>query len=242
MDILINKYVCPNCLSSVDLDNGESINDVFTVDRLKEETYCKHCGLVVKDPSITTIATLEYLIEKDNQFKTTELYEKQKKRKQFVDSYDVALFDRAIRSREERKEAEERTIVREKWEVITLAGKRGRPKNKTLEELLPEFETDEDLIDYLAFQSLKINVVMVESSLKTNNIKEKNLAVRRAKVYERKATIDGLKATISMIKDKNILELKRKFDSFEFGLIENNDEASFELQNLRNEFEKIKQN
>lgn len=126
--------------------------------------------------------------------------------------------------------------------MIMMAKKRGRPKNKSLEEMLPKFDTDDELMDYLILQSLKINVMMVDSAIKKNNIKEKNSAVQRAKVYERKATIDGLKTTMAMIKDKNIVELKNKFDSFEFGLIENNDEAIFEFENMKKEFETIKQN
>lgn len=81
---------------------------------------------------------------------------------------------------------------------------------------------------------------MVESAIKKNNIKEKNSAVQRAKVYERKATIDGLKITMAMIRDKSIVDLKNKFDSFEFGLIANNEEAKFEFEKLNDEFEKIK--
>lgn len=123
-----------------------------------------------------------------------------------------------------------------------MARKRGRPKNKSLDELLPKFESDDELMDYLILQSLKINVMMVESAVKKNNIKEKNSSVQRAKVYERKATIDGLKTTMAMIKDKNIVDLKNKFDSFEFGLIEDNDEAIFEFENMKKEFETIKQN
>lgn len=121
-----------------------------------------------------------------------------------------------------------------------MTRKRGRPKNKSLEELLPKFENDNELMDYLILQSLKINVMMVESAIKKNNIKEKNSAVQRAKVYERKATIDGLKTTMAMIRDKSIVDLKNKFDSFEFGLIANNEEAKFEFEKLNDEFEKIK--
>lgn len=121
-----------------------------------------------------------------------------------------------------------------------MARKRGRPRNKTLEELLPKYNSDGELMDYLIQQSLKINVMMVESAIKKNNIK--NPAIKRAKVYEMKATVDGLKTTMAMIKDKNIVELKNKFDSFEFGLIEDNDEAIFEFENMRKEFETIKQN
>lgn len=121
-----------------------------------------------------------------------------------------------------------------------MARKRGRPKNKSLDELVPHFNNDEEIIDYLIQESLILNALLSERAKKKNNIKSPSVA--RAKVYELKTAIDSLNVTKSLLHEKNVLLLKNKFDSFEFGLIENNEEAKFEFEKLNDEFEKIRQN
>lgn len=126
--------------------------------------------------------------------------------------------------------------------VITMTNKkkRGRPKDKTLKELIPDFKNDTEIKDYLIQQGIYINFLMVQSALKKNNIK--NPTISRAKTYERKAALDGLKITESMINNKTLDELKAKFEAFEMGLLTNNAEAKFEFEKMVDEFEKIQQN
>lgn len=121
-----------------------------------------------------------------------------------------------------------------------MARKRGRPKEKPIEELLPNLDDEKDIRRFLKRESLILNVLMVESAKKKNNIK--NPAISRAKTYERKQALEGLKITASILKDEDLVELKNKFDSFEFGLISDNTDAKFEFEKLNNEFEKIQQN
>ena len=121
-----------------------------------------------------------------------------------------------------------------------MARKRGRPKEKPLEELLPNLNDEDEIMMFLKREALILNVLMVERAKKKNNIK--NPAIARAKTYELKQALEGLKITASIIEKENLKELKNKFDSFEFGLIENNDEAKFELGKLINEYDKIRQN
>lgn len=125
--------------------------------------------------------------------------------------------------------------------MITMARKRGRPKEKSLDELLPNLNDEEEIRMFLKREALILNVLMVERAKKKNNIK--NPAIARAKTYELKQALEGLKITASLIKDEDLIELKNKFDSFEFGLIENNDEAKFEFDKLMTEYENtIRQN
>ena len=121
-----------------------------------------------------------------------------------------------------------------------MAKKRGRPKDKPLEELLPKFNNDDEIMDYLIQESLILNALLSERAKKKNNIKSPSVA--RAKVYEIKTALDGLNITKSLLHEKNVISLKNKFDSFEYGLIENNDEAKFEFEKIKSEYEKISQN
>lgn len=117
--------------------------------------------------------------------------------------------------------------------------KRGRPKQKPIEDLIPDFKNDNEIRDYLIEQALYLNVLLIERAKKKNNIK--NPTVARAKVFEIKSAIESLKITNSILHDKDLSVLKDKFDSFELGLISNNDEAKFEFEELANDFEKIQQ-
>ena len=118
--------------------------------------------------------------------------------------------------------------------------KRGRPKQTPIEDLIPDFKNDNEIRDYLIEQALYLNVLLIERAKKKNNIK--NPTVARAKVFEIKSAIESLKITNSILHDKDLSVLKDKFDSFELGLISNNDEAKFEFEELANDFEKIQQN
>ena len=126
---------------------------------------------------------------------------------------------------------------KKKW--FKLAKKRGRPKEKPLEELLPNLNDEDEIRMFLKREALILNVLMVERAKKKNNIK--NPTIARAKTYELKQALEGLKITASIIKNEDLKELKNKFDSFEFGLIENDDEARFEFEKLNEEFEKMQQ-
>ena len=117
--------------------------------------------------------------------------------------------------------------------------KRGRPKQKPIEDLIPDFKNDNEIRDYLIEQALYLNVLLIERAKKKNNIK--NPTVARAKVFEIKSAIESLKITNSILHDKDLSVLKDKFDSFELGLISNNDVANFEFDELANDFEKIQQ-
>lgn len=122
---------------------------------------------------------------------------------------------------------------------MTTKKKRGRPKEKPIEDLIPKFKSDNEIRDYLIEQSLYLNVLLIERAKKKNNIK--NPAIARAKVFEIKSAIESLKITNSILHDKNLDVLKEKLDSFELGLIAEDDDANFEFEKLSEEFDKIKQ-
>lgn len=124
--------------------------------------------------------------------------------------------------------------------MIIMARKRGRPKQKPISELIPNFNNDNEIRDYLIEQALYLNVLLIERAKRKNNIK--NPGVARAKIYEIKSALEGLKITNSILHDKELSILKEKFDSFELSLMTDNSEANFEFEKLTDEFEKIQQN
>lgn len=134
MNILLSGFVCPSCFNTFDRNKGETVDDAFTYDEHRQELFCKRCGLVVKDPSITTIATFEYLVYRDDAFKKTNLYTKIKDEKKFIDSYELALNIRAIIEAEEKAKAEEQARKREERKAKARATREKNKKKKELEK------------------------------------------------------------------------------------------------------------
>lgn len=130
MNILLSGFVCPGCFNTFNRNKGELIQDAFTYDEHRRELFCNHCGLVVKDPSLTTIATLEYLVERDYIFKKTNLFKEIKEEKQYIDSYDIALKLRAKKEAEEKAKAEERARKREERKAKAKATREKNKKKK----------------------------------------------------------------------------------------------------------------
>ena len=132
MNILLDGFVCPSCFNTFDRGKGETINNAFTYDRHRGETYCNNCGLVVKDNTITTISILQYLAIRDKAFKTTDLYKQIKKEKRFVDAYDIALMIRAINEAEKKAIEEEKARKREERKAKAKATReKNKKKNKS---------------------------------------------------------------------------------------------------------------
>lgn len=93
--------------------------------------------------------------------------------------------------------------------------KRGRPKKKPLK--LPKFENDNDIRDFLISESLKLNIELIDIATKKNNIK--NVAVSRAKATQYKTALEGLKTTDSILKNKQIDDIKEAIKRMEANLL-----------------------
>lgn len=130
MNILLSGFVCPGCFNTFDRENGETIEDAFTHDKHRQELYCNRCGLVVRDPSITTFDTLEYLVERDYIFKTTDMFKEIKEEKKYIDSFELALKIRAREEAEERAKEEERARKREERKAKAKATREKNKKKK----------------------------------------------------------------------------------------------------------------
>jgi len=128
--------------------------------------------------------------------------------------------------------------------------KRGRPKKKPRE--IPKFETDKEIREFLISESLKLNVELIDIATKKNNIK--NPTVSRAKATQYKTALEGLKTTDSLLKNKQIDEIKETIKRMEQNLItirlsepnstaktESISNAVEELNNLNKELESIKE-
>lgn len=130
MNIVLDGFVCPNCFNTFNRSKDETINNAFTFDRRRGETYCNRCGLVVFDSSITSIAILQYLAIRDRTFKQTKLYKELKIEKRFVDTYEIILKYRAMREAKEREKAEERARKREERKAKAKATREKNKKKK----------------------------------------------------------------------------------------------------------------
>ena len=129
--------------------------------------------------------------------------------------------------------------------------KRGRPRKKPKE--VPKFETEKEIREFLVSESLKLNVELIDIATKKNNIK--NPTVSRAKATQYKTALEGLKITNSILKDKQIDEIKDSIKRMEANLLtihlnrsNTNEEttqkisnAVEELNNLNKEIESIKE-
>lgn len=129
--------------------------------------------------------------------------------------------------------------------------KRGRPKKQPKE--VPKFETEKEIREFLISESLRLNVELIEIATKKNNIK--NATVSRAKATQYKTALEGLKTTDSLLKNKQIDEIKETIKRMEQNLLtihlsettageENNEKISnavAELNNLNKELESIKE-
>lgn len=129
--------------------------------------------------------------------------------------------------------------------------KRGRPRKQPKQ--IPKFETEKEIREFLVSESLKLNVELIDIATKKNNIK--NPTVSRAKATQYKTALEGLKITNSILKDKQIDEIKDSIKRMEANLLtihlnrnnnteENNEsisQAVEELNNLNKEIESIKE-
>ena len=93
--------------------------------------------------------------------------------------------------------------------------KRGRPRKKPKE--VPKFETEKQIREFLISESLKLNVELIDIATKKNNIK--NPTVSRAKATQYKTALEGLKITNSILKDKQIDEIKDSIKRMEANLL-----------------------
>ena len=93
--------------------------------------------------------------------------------------------------------------------------KRGRPRKKPKE--VPKFETEKQIREFLISESLKLNVELIDIATKKNNIK--NPTISRAKATQYKTALEGLKITNSILKDKQIDEIKDSIKRMEANLL-----------------------
>lgn len=129
--------------------------------------------------------------------------------------------------------------------------KRGRPRKQPKE--LPKFETEKDVREFLISESLRLNVELIDIATKKNNIK--NATISRAKATQYKTALEGLKVTNSILKDKQIDDIKEAIKKMEQNLLtiqlseptatdettEKISNAVEELTNLNKEIESIKE-
>ena len=129
--------------------------------------------------------------------------------------------------------------------------KRGRPRKQP--KAVPKFETDKQIREFLIFESLKLNMELIDIATKKNNIK--NPTVSRAKATQYKTALEGLKITDLLLKNKQIDDIKEAVKRMEENLItiqlsetttdggtsENISNAVAELNNLNKEIESIKE-
>ena len=129
--------------------------------------------------------------------------------------------------------------------------KRGRPKKKPRE--IPKFETDKEIREFLVNESLKLNIELIDIATKKNNIK--NPTVSRAKATQYKTALEGLKTTDSILKNKQIDDIKETIKRLESNLLtiqlsesnnteettENISNAVEELNNINKQIETIKE-
>ena len=129
--------------------------------------------------------------------------------------------------------------------------KRGRPKKKPRE--IPKFESEKEIREFLVNESLKLNIELIDIATKKNNIK--NPTVSRAKATQYKTALEGLKTTDSILKNKQIDDIKETIKRLESNLLtvqlskSNNTEettanisnAVEELNNINKQIESIKE-
>ena len=130
MNIILDGFICPNCFNKIDINEGEVISDCFTYDYGRQELYCNKCGLVLRDPTIPTMDTLDYLSKVFSEFKSTEIYEEAFKRKPFVDAYEISKYRRAILKAEEEAREKERIKKREERKAKAKATRERNKKKK----------------------------------------------------------------------------------------------------------------
>ena len=128
--------------------------------------------------------------------------------------------------------------------------KKRNPKTKGIK--IPKFETDSEIRQFLAEQSLKLTMELIEIASKKNNIR--NATVSRAKQTQYKTALEGLKTTDSILKNKQLDDIQNTLKRMEENLIainltamdgdatsENISNAVAELDNLNKEIESIKE-
>lgn len=117
------------------------------------------------------------------------------------------------------------------WMVIFI-------KKKKIE--IPEFESENDLRDYLINITLEIVVNLKEQALKKGNVRK--APVTNAKMSQYRVALESIKILNSILKDKEINQLSLKIQNLEKGLIAVNNQENelFELSpEIKKELEKF---
>lgn len=111
-------------------------------------------------------------------------------------------------------------------------------KKKKIE--IPEFESENDLRDYLINITLEIVVNLKEQALKKGNVRK--APVTNAKMSQYRVALESIKILNSILKDKEINQLSLKIQNLEKGLIAVNNQENelFELSpEIKKELEKF---
>ena len=114
----------------------------------------------------------------------------------------------------------------------------GRPPVK--KNPLPSFNTDAEFRNYLLNVGLEVVEEMKEQAMKRNNIKSSNASLVRAKATQHKTVLEAIKTLNAILKDKQIDLLEVKLNSLAMGVVPSSNTA-IQLNDLKNEFEKIKE-
>ena len=107
---------------------------------------------------------------------------------------------------------------------------RGRPPKK--KAVLPKFNNEREIREYILQCSLELSLELREIATKKNNIKKHNIA--NAKNQQYKTALTSLKVANDILKDLQINKLEEKLELMEEGLLatnpyeDNNEESSAE--------------
>lgn len=107
-----------------------------------------------------------------------------------------------------------------KMVVNVLTGtkrKRGRPKNKIR---IPEYKSNSELRDILILWNLELATNLKIEAMKKGNVRKPQ--IKKVKLKEFEVALQSIKLLNTILKDKSIDELERKYDLLQDILMGNN--------------------
>ena len=110
---------------------------------------------------------------------------------------------------------------------------RGRPPKKPPK--VPKFKNKTEVREYLLKRGLELNLLLVETAKKKNNIKNPQIA--NAKTRQHQTALKSLETINSILKDSQIDDIEQKLNNFELGLFDN---SILTDENILIEFDKLK--
>ena len=112
---------------------------------------------------------------------------------------------------------------------------RGRPPKK--KAVLPKFNNEREIREYILQCSLELSLELREIATKKNNIKKHNIA--NAKNQQYKTALTSLKVANDILKDLQINKLEEKLELMEEGLIASSSSNEVNTESSEETLEKI---